>query len=495
MEERTDNPICSGRVTLLLGAGVSIPIGIPAMTGIYSDFLKPSKSGITRPERNVCNLLTGELGVSPDLEEFLLAANAIDDFGTSTLSHFVERCMSTRPDARRLKDYRNRLEEKTRHIRSTRTRILQHLSETCFRFDRAKACDVFDGLVRVVSDRGCPVFSTNYDFAIEHVAVQAGISIEDNFQHRDSRYIWNSKINFPTGRGLTLIKLHGSVTWYADETGEIEKIQHNTNINTAGRDADKLIVFPTRFKDIYDQHFFALYSHFISVLSVSEVLVISGHSLRDDYLRAAIIEQFRKGTLLIVVIDPIFPALLASELSPSRVGQSGRVTHVPFKLEDVSNDIAHIIAHSSPLQIPDQCGKLVHFRRSRSNKVLLRGRIARLKSGEEMELKVGVEAYLEREHRPALLRVWIESEQQELARERSTSAFLDDGNVVFGAGLSGTVQKETVVKINVPKNTVWFDAGRVTLVVALVRRSVRSPRQLSTSGAIVSTSRQLRYSV
>lgn len=65
MENTSDRPICTARIALLLGAGVSIPIGIPAMKGIFSDFLKPSKSGITQAERNICRLLTEQFGVSP----------------------------------------------------------------------------------------------------------------------------------------------------------------------------------------------------------------------------------------------------------------------------------------------------------------------------------------------------------------------------------------------------------------------------------------------
>ena len=494
MESRNDTAN-SAPIAFLLGAGVSIPIGIPAMSGIYSDFLKPSKSGITRSERSICELLIKKLGVMPDLEEFLLAANAVGDFGASSLSKFVEGCVSTRSDGRRIQDYRNRLAEKTDVLLSTRTRILQYLSETCFRFNRDRACVIFDNLVRVVADRGCPIFSTNYDFALEHVAIQRQLPIEDNFRQIGERRIWNPEINFQIGNALTLVKLHGSVTWYADDKGEIEKIQHNTNINAVGRSVDQLMIFPTRFKDIYDQHFFALYSHFLSVLSGTELLIVAGHSLRDDYLRAAIIEEFRKGTLNVVVVDPTFPTGLESELRPARIGQSGLVTHIPHKFEDISDDLASIIESSRPLEIPARCAEIVHFIGSRSNKISIKGRIGRLRADENIEFSVAIEAYLTPSNRPAFLRVWLDSEEQWSAGERTSSTFLDDGDMVVGDSLSGMVKKEVPIKIKVPRSTNWSDLGRVTLKVALVRRSVRSPRQADRFGLIATDERQLSYSM
>ena len=487
--------ICNAKFAILIGAGVSIPIGIPAMRGIYTDFLKPSKSGITATERKTCDFLIKRLNVLPDLEEFLLAANAIIDFKGSTLSSLVEKCVSTRQKGTRIQTYRNRLDERTANILATRTRILKYLSETCFRFNRDEACRVFNPFVQSVAHVGCPVFSTNYDYALEHVAIEAGIAIEDNFRRVGPRQIWNPDIHFPTGNALTLIKLHGSVTWYADETGEIERIQHDTSINAVGRDVDQLIIFPTRFKDIYEQHFFALYSHFISVLSNTRVLIIAGHSLRDDYLRAAIIEQFRKKTLSLIVIDPKFPPNLKSEITPARIGQSGPVTHIPCKFEDFSNDLAHIMTNHPPEEIPDRCADIVHFMKSKSNKVSIKGRIGKLKAEDTIQFTVAIDAYVRREHRPAYLRVWIHDGQRGPMSERQNNRFLNDDSIVVGDGSYGMVNKEVSMRVLVPKSPNWAKAGKVSLNVALIKSSIKYPRQASLSGTIASDTRQLTYSI
>ena len=495
MGSKNNVQICAAKFAILIGAGVSIPIGIPAMRGIYTDFLKPSKSGITPTERRTCDLLVRRLNVPPDLEEFLLAANAIVDFKGSSLSSLVEKCVSTRQSGTRIQTYRNRLNEKTANVLATRTRILKYLSETCFRFNRDKACRAFNPFVQSVADIGCPIFSTNYDYALEHVAIEAGIAIEDNFRRVGPRQIWNPDIHFPTGNALTLIKLHGSVTWYADDTGEIERIPHDTSINAVGRDVDQLIIFPTRFKDIYEQHFFALYSHFLSVLSRAEVLIIAGHSLRDDYLRAAIIEQFRKKALSLIVIDPKFPPDLISEITPARIGQSGRVTHIPYKFEDFSNDLAHIMTNHPPEEIPSRCAEIVHFVKSRSNKISIKGRIGKLKARDTIQFTVAIDAYVKLENRPACLRVWIHDGQRGPMSERQNNRFLDNGSILVGAGPYGMVKEEVSMQVLIPKSPKWAEVRKVSLRVALVRSSIKYPRQASVFGIIASDTRQLTYSI
>ena len=199
----------TSKLVFLVGAGVSVPVGIPAMRGVYSSFLTRSKSGITEGERRTCTFLTEQLGIEPDLEEFLLAANAIGSFRESKLNAFVERSVSTLRDGPKIEAYRKRLVAQTERVEAVRHRILEHLARTCFEFDRDRAYKIFGNFVSAVADRGCPVFSTNYDFALEHVASENGIDVENNFRSRGTgqgqRWVWDDEIRFPTGGALTLI--------------------------------------------------------------------------------------------------------------------------------------------------------------------------------------------------------------------------------------------------------------------------------------------------
>ena len=484
------------RMTFLVGAGISIPVGIPAMKGIYSGFLNKEESRITDSELETCRFLTGRLEVEPDLEEILLAANAISNFRNSPLAAFVETSVSPRSPTNKLNEYRGRARDSARRVEAVRRRILDYLAKKCFEFDRDKAGEIFGGIVEAIATAGYPVFSTNYDFALEHVAVKRNIRVENNFASQgrgpEQRWVWDESISFPTGEALTLIKLHGSVNWYRDNTGLIENIPTDTRKNLAGRDVSRLLVFPTRFKDIYDQHFFALYSHFLSVLASAEVLIVAGHSLRDDYLRAGIIERFRQGSLHIVVVDPIFPKALPAELAPARPGKSGPIVHIPYRFEDIRDELAHLIGHSDPADISDHCSRIVRSFKRRSHKLSIRGNIRKLKAGGRKQFSARLEAQLLARQKPAVLRCWIESSGALSPITRSE--FLDGANFYVEKGSRGIIQADIPIDIVVPENRNWAEEGTVMLKVGLLKPSVKRPGQIRRQDKFVLAEREYSYS-
>lgn len=492
-----DSNTDTSEVVFLTGAGVSIPVGIPAMKEMYTAFLNRAKSMITEEEKKSCYFLTQKLGVSEDLEEFLLALNNICDFGSSCLAPFVERTISERKGTTRLRYYQQRLNGRIRNANVTRDRILNFMSETCFRFNRQKACNIFGNFVDAISQKGYPVYSTNYDPAFEHVATERDIDIEDNFSKQGQRRLWNPGIHFPLGNALTLIQLHGAVTWYADKDGVIEKIPSHTAINLAGKDVSRLVIFPTRFKDIYDQHFFALYCHFLSALSYARVLFIIGHSLRDEYIKAAIIERHRKGKFQIIIVDPILPEELPRELKPARLGTTGDVTHVPFVFEEFADELANLILNSSPSDLARECAKIVHQRNSRSNKIIIRGNIGNLKPGDTKKFKAIVDAYLLPREKPAYVRVWLSSEYTTPDGKKQkgvSSTFLESSKIEVGSDLTGRVQDNIPIQIKVPNYPEWVEhTSKATLHVALMQKSVTKPNQAKDQTIFASDTRELTY--
>lgn len=491
-DSKTDTP----EVVFLIGAGVSIPIGIPAMQGMYEAFLSKARSGITDDEKKSCYFLTQKLGVSEDLEEFLLALNSVCGFRSSCLAPFVERTLSERKGTTRLRDYQQRLNDRIQNANVIRERILKFMSETCFRFDRQKACEIFSNFVDAISKKGYPVYSTNYDSAFEYVATERDITIEDNFPKKGQRRLWNPGIHFSLGDALTLIQLHGAVTWYADKEGVIEKILYHTDINPDGKDVNRLVIFPTRFKDIYDQHFFALYCHFLSALSAARVLFVVGHSLRDEYVKAAIIERYRKGKFHIVIVGPTLPEGLPAELRPARLGTPGDVTYVPFVFEEFSDELANLILNSSPSDLARECAKIVHQRKSKSNKITIRGNIGSLKPGDTKKFKAIVDAYLLPHEKPAYVRVWLSAKYTtpEGEKRSKVSHFLDEGKAQVGSGLTGMVQEDIPIQIKVPNYPEWIEyASKATLHVALVKDWVKTPSQAKNQAIFVSDERELMY--
>ncbi len=344
------------KVMILFGAGVSVPLGIPTMRELYADFLQTGKSGITGSERHALKYFSEKLEIQPDLEEFLIASNMLLELDRLGFNAYIEKAVSHHSTGIRIEKYRERFQQRKQKILALRSRALDYLFKLCFKFDRGAAVDIFGNFVQAIADMGYPLFTTNYDFALEHVAAEKGIQIEDNFVPQGLRRVWNPAVQFPAGNALTLVQVHGSVTWYADEQGAVEKIRNPTDMNSMGANVEKKLIFPTRPKGVYDPHFFPLYAHFLTVLSRAELLLVSGHSLRDDYLRAGVLHELRKGEIRIVFVDPEFPKQLSHELKPAG-SIAGQITHVPRKFEECADQLADAIKRIEISEIPDHCAE------------------------------------------------------------------------------------------------------------------------------------------
>lgn len=493
MSDKTTN----NEVVFLFGAGISIPIGIPAMEGIYKAYMEQKKPSLSNKHKKVCELFTSDMGVKPDLEEFLLAANTILDFKGSGLSHFVKNNISKVKNTTRIKAFDKSIDASLNDIKEVRTGILEFLARECFKFDRKKAEKVNTGFVKTLSKIGYPTYSTNYDYAFEHVAKESNIRILDNFVTKRQRVLWNDKIDFETGNGFRLIKLHGSVTWYEDSEGTIEKLYSSTDINPAGKQIGKIVIFPTRFKDIYSQNFFALYSHFLGSLASSKVIIIAGHSLRDDYLRAAIIERKRLGNFQIIVVDPTYPAEIKKELPHSRIGTIGDTIHLPYKWEDLADELSHILINSEPDDIATQCVDILKLHKYKKNRIKIRGSLRALHINKIKSFGVDVKAYLTLDEKPSMLRAWLKakySNENGVLVDKFFADFIEESNLSFGNELTGAIDSNVELAIKIPKIPNWLNSGcKVTLYVGLVKPEIKTPSKLNAKNTVAIDSKLLNY--
>lgn len=160
------------------------------------------------------------------------------------------------------------------------------------------------GMVRrVIKDDesdGLQVFTTNYDGVIEEYARETGFEIINGFEYRRTMdHVWVGEWEARTNKKpLYLTKLHGSVSWYKDDDGNLREAKDVTQ-----RPADRsVMIAPTEGpKDYGRKPFPELKSHFEDEMKDVKVLLVIGFSYRDEYIVDVIKKNLDRGMKLISV--------------------------------------------------------------------------------------------------------------------------------------------------------------------------------------------------
>ncbi|MEE9129224.1 MAG: SIR2 family protein [Phycisphaerales bacterium] len=315
---------------VLTGAGASVPVGIPAMQGMAAGFRK----SLSRSSALLRSLdFLRDLGSKDDLEDLLQHANALIELPGQPLERFVQTCVAMRSE-KRISDYEKRRDERLQGIKELRSALLQWINESCLKFRRDDAVRIFSDIISVLADKRIPLYTTNYDAVPDYVARLGQIPVFDNFQlDRLGRYFWDPGLASFAGNGLQLVKMHGSIHWHASDDGVVERLSQPALLNQEGKPLQRLLIFPTRFKDIYAQHYFPLYTSFTRALGKASALLIIGHSLRDEYLLAAVRERLTDTKFQLLVIDPVFSA--RSCLASPHDHADNKIVYINRGLEEV----------------------------------------------------------------------------------------------------------------------------------------------------------------
>lgn len=367
-----------GQVLLLVGAGASVGIGIPAMKGMVRQY-RDTLTNDSLPQKGLATL--DQAGVESDLEEVLLEIERIDEFPNSG----AYRALETKPSARRAgtADNARSVREIQRTTRALRKDILEWMSDTCLNFDRENAELIWGSLVESLRNRRTPVFTTNYDFAIEEIADDHGITVVDNFKPgRHGRRFWDHSLRSFDKEGLTIVKLHGSVDWYAtQDRAEIEKLELSARRNREGIPVERVAIFPTRFKDIYETYFFSLYKKFLDALDGAQTLIVVGHSLRDEYIRAAIRECFRRPDFRLIYIGPSIPSALQN-LRLADKDPSGQIRFIKGDFEMVADSLTYVLEHYPNSEVGRTLKEATDF--GRKPKITFYKRVTNVDPGEHV---------------------------------------------------------------------------------------------------------------
>lgn len=379
----TENPDADVSIALLTGAGASAKIGIPIMNRMVSQF---KDSLPTTGEVSEAYEFLKNLKATSDLEDMLLTIQEIIAFQGSKTHKAVNAFGKKRinsPDPVSAEG----LKKVKRQLGAFNRRIRVWIARTCFSFNREIAGQIWGDLSITLDKKGVTVFTTNYDFALEDVALDRGIPIVDNFvSGAHNRMFWDDSLKGLEKDGLKVIKLHGSVNWYSTPQAEgVEKIDVEATQNREGLPLQRVAIFPTRFKDIYESHFFSLYRIFLNVLDRLDLLIIVGHSLRDEYISAAIRDNFRNPNFKVIFIGPSLPkfgGLKDPDGKPRK-----RVAHLPYKFEDAYQILDYLLNLDEKRDIVSVCNDIVAAKK-KDSKIILSPPPRKIEAGKQHLAKV-----------------------------------------------------------------------------------------------------------
>jgi hypothetical protein len=293
------------RTVFLLGAGASVPAGIPHTRALVASLesrcppaLKDRLDAVLGHLRQWTEARNEVLDIELVYETFVRLADAESD---PLLSRIPPADMpAAREDAERLKRF---TEDTIRDQMYAREDSLGYL-------------EPLRGLVQ--RDGHLNVFSTNYDTCIELLCERLRLRWEDGFSVR-----WDPRAFLRRGVEVRLRKLHGSVLWFQDEAGGQFRslVGGSTGSDSAvkwfGGECRPLILYPAR-KAGYDAPYvdnLAAFRMSLGTRDALTVLVVIGYSFRDDAIRKVVFEAARRNRLLtVVLVDPEAESIYESRL-------------------------------------------------------------------------------------------------------------------------------------------------------------------------------------
>ena len=259
------------KLLIFAGAGTSVELGVPAMTGMAKEFLSHCQQWDVEPEM-VETLMSGELDIENLIENLDKIHGAALPLQTIT-------------------DETSYL-EKVSIIRSEVEWFVQHMAERVVGTD---ASFMWGAVLSASKSHELTFVTTNYDRGIELAANACGILLTDGFEQSGGQEIakWGGFIESKTSPAL--IKLHGSTDWYTDlNTNAPLKLRHpmplfgNSALNlSSGERLGSALILPSREKLLTKPPYPRLSQTFLNAGDNCEAAIFIGSSLRDSHIHDA----------------------------------------------------------------------------------------------------------------------------------------------------------------------------------------------------------------
>lgn len=359
------------RVSFLLGAGASREAGLPTSTGLtraICDVVEKSY-GDRNPLAQALNVaiaaLTGHdvarggnVFEGIDVERLFSAVQMLADRENAELTPFVsswnrsldglsQHGLDSHHFQRRFKELLvNKMEDAgdtfTRYFAASVRSVFSSGADSVFaalesamlialraalQVDAAKV-DYLSPLFNA-TDRPVQIATLNYDRSVEILAERAGLSLSVGVEHWAGGFEWE----WGEDHGIHLLKLHGSVDWWAvdrhpdEQTVGLQLRDEAIIVQSTPRDGESVrpaLVFGLRGKLRAAGPFLAMLREFDAFLSQTDELVVVGYSFRDGHINASIRRWLSHNKdAALTIIDP---AMDPNEMRYTSIDGVGLIT-------------------------------------------------------------------------------------------------------------------------------------------------------------------------
>jgi hypothetical protein len=322
MSSQYSNDIIKSEVILFTGAGASCPLGFEALAGLLSLVIAKIKRGVSWYHVSDALGLFKDDSLKPflNLEEFLERLNilvAMRDFEEKYETSWLPAQAGLEEEKTKRQAFSfftSQFESDLKAALELRKEILTTIRDHFKSSDlMEKVVDLYRPLFELLRKESgttvIPVFTTNYDLALEAFATRvAGDDYDmiDGFKRVfDTNPTWDSSeyhdFSLRTPLTLVLFKLHGSVFW--QRSGE----QIVFNRQPTLEKIEDVLLYPMQTKTIVEDPFLTCYNYFEECLRNAKLMIAIGYSFGDDYLNQVIARcQLANPDLEIMVFNPGF---------------------------------------------------------------------------------------------------------------------------------------------------------------------------------------------
>jgi len=295
-------------LVIIIGAGASVPMGIPVMKRFAKEFEKhcnevlskdDAKQFMTYSLRHLKKM--AGIGRHWDLEELLLRIMELKNAENSAIIKLYKK-FSFKGNSKPKDKFDQKISTMALEYSELERELLRFIRDKCIRPDIEKGVEIYSNLVKLTENYRLEIFTTNYDPIIENVCEKLNIPYADGFLPKGNTgyFTWNPEAL--NGTNLNLFKLHGSITWYKDSNSRIIKFPIDISDS---RDVQSIIIYPTEYKELFNPPFNRLYFEFSKSIFNSTNCLAIGHSFRDPYMRELLYEKIRQEGYKLTIVDPI----------------------------------------------------------------------------------------------------------------------------------------------------------------------------------------------